>query len=187
MATEMYICLIMLILPAQQIGFASWLPTYSIKAGISETSNAAIYSIYFWLPNTISRVIWAFFIKSSVTDKLKIINISVTIVSIVLVLLQYMEFYAVICVLGPVVFGFMLACVYSFCLALPIDNGFDSTTSNNANFVLANCMGEGLLSAPIGYSMRIWGFQSLFVIICLGCILSFWSYKMAVKSMKDSK
>lgn len=81
----------------------------------------------------------------------------------------------------------MLACVYSYCLALPIDNGFQVGLANNANFVLANCIGEGLLIGPMGYSMSIFGFQSLVIVMLISCIFSSWCFQMSVVSMRNDK
>ena len=177
----------MLMFPAQEVGFASWLPTYSIKAGIADTSNAAVYSLYFWLPNTIARLFWSFLARCTVTYRLKIVEITVTITSVLLFVLQYFELYQLVCIIGPIIFGFMLSCVYSFCVTLPIDNGYDNTISNSANFMLANCIGEGLLNAPIGYSMNLFGFKSLMIIIMISCFISFWSFQKAVSSFNDVK
>ena len=169
------------------MGFASWLPTYSIKAGIADASSAAVFTLYFWLANTIARLFWTFLTMYSVTQRLKVILMTVTATSILLVLLQSLELYYLVCTIGPVVFGFMVSCVYSFCVALPIDNGFQSTVSNTANFLLANCIGEGLLNAPMGYSMNIFGFQSLMVIIMISCMVSYYCFNQAVQSFKEEK
>ena len=88
--TELYICLIMLIFPAQEIGFASWLPTYAIKAGITDTEGSAIYSMYFWLPNAIARFVWAFLITAPVTYRMQVIKITITGTAFLLLILQYL-------------------------------------------------------------------------------------------------
>ena len=83
---------------------------------------------------------------------------TVTLTSILLVVLQYFKFYSLVCILGPFIFGCMLASFFPFCMSLPIDNGFQCTLANNANFMLANCIGEGLLNGSFGYLMQLFGF-----------------------------
>jgi hypothetical protein len=81
----------------------------------------------------------------------------------------------------------MLSCVVAFCIALPLDNGFSCTAFNNANFLLANCVGEGLMNAPLGYSMNIFGFESLIVIVFLSCMASYWSFDKTMNSLEVDK
>ena len=147
----------MLIFPAQESGMSGWIPTYSIKAGVADTEGAAMYSLYFWFPNSIARIVWAL-VNYTVTDRLKFIEIVVTATSFLLVILQFFDLYELVCIIGPVIFGSMLAIFFSFCMALPLDNGFQNTLSNNANFVLANCIGEGVLNGTFGYVMNVFGF-----------------------------
>ena len=166
-----------MIFPIQEIGFASWLPTYSIKAGIASIEDSGIYSMYFWISNSASRAVWIFLVTCSITQRLKVITISTTIIAILLLFLQQMELYHLVCVLGPLVFGFLLGCMHTFCFALPVDLGFHVTNTNNAHFMFLNCIGERLLLAPVGYLMNYAGFQALPVIILTSCLLSYWSFR----------
>ena len=177
----------MLIFPAQESGFASWIPTYSIKAGLADTEGAAIYSLYFWVPNSIARIVWASLTRFTVTKRCKFIETTITLTSFLLVILQFFEMYSFVCLIGPLIFGSMVACFYPFCMALPLDNGFQNTVSNNANFVLANCIGEGLLNGSLGYAMRIFGFDSLMIIVMLSCVVSYWSFEKMAQSFQDDK
>lgn len=77
----------------------------------------------------------------------------------------------------------MVSCMYGFIMTIALDNGFKTTPSNNANFTLAYCLGEILFSGPIGYSMRIFGFKSLLVIVLMGSILNYLCFNQAVASM----
>jgi len=104
-----------------------------------------------------------------------------------LLFLQQMELYLLVCILGPLVFGFMLGCMHTFCFALPVDSGFHVTNANNAHFMFVNCIGEGLLLAPVGYLMKAAGFQTLPVVILVSCCLSYWCFREAVVSMDDDK
>ena len=62
----------MMIFPAQESGMAGWMPTYSIKAGVSDTEGAAIYSFLFWFPNAVAGVIWALLTQYTVTQRMKV-------------------------------------------------------------------------------------------------------------------
>lgn len=166
----------MVLFPAQEVGMSGWMPTYSIKAGIADTDNSGIYSTLFWISNTIFRVVWALWIKGTVNTKLRFILSSITVVCLFLIILQGLEQYKLVCIVGSIYFGAMLSCVYSFCLALPISNGYKSTTSNNANIVMAYCIGEGVMPAPLGYSMHLFGYKSLMVVVMITCLGSWWSF-----------
>ena len=131
----------MFIFPSQESSFTGWIPTYSIKAGIADTQGSAIYSLYFWIPNSIGRVVWAMLTKYSVTQRFRVIEITITLTSIGLVLLQFFKMYEIVCIVGSLIFGAMVASFYPFCMTLPLDNGFQNTISNNANFVLAHSIG----------------------------------------------
>ena len=100
-----------------------------------------MYSLYFWLPNTLSRVVWAFFVMTPIKDRLSLITRTLCVFGAALVWLQLLGKYEIICVAGPMAFGCMLGCFLSFCLALPLSLGFYSTTANNANMMLAYCIG----------------------------------------------
>lgn len=150
----MLICLMMLMIAVQEGGPISWLPTYAIKSGISTAEQSSIYSIYYGLPNSISRFAWIFIFKCSVRVKLTIITTTLSILAFVLVILQHFELYSIVCIVGPVVFGGMLGCFLSLVMTLCLDYGIHSNTKNNANFMMAYCIGEGVLLAPVGYLMR---------------------------------
>ena len=156
----------MLLFPAQEVGLAGWMPTYAIKASVSDIYHSGIYSLLFWLPNFALRIVWVL-LPFSVTTKLRTVLTSLLALSFIFLLLQYLELYHILCILTPVTFGAMTSLLYGFCMTLSVDHGFKSNTSNNANFILANCIGEGLLAGPMGYSMQLFGFHSLFVIILL--------------------
>ena len=172
----------MLIFPAQETGFVGWIPTYSIKAGVSNVESASIYSLLFWLPNTILRIVWAT-LPYSVTNKLKSALAGFLFTSFLFLFIQYAEYYELLCVSSSLTFGLLTSSMYGFYITLPLDNGFALTTSNNANFILANCIGEALLTGPIGYSIKVFGFQSLFIIIFIICIINEGAFMLTVKSM----
>jgi len=82
-----------------------------------------------------------------------------------------------ICTFGSCIIGIFTSSIYSFCIALPADNGFKPSTSNTANFVLANSFGEGFLITPIGYGMSIFGYKSLIVIVFILSSIANWSFR----------
>lgn len=130
-----------MIYPIQEIGFASWLPTYSIKAGVATYEESGIFSMYFWMSNSVARLVWIFLIPGSITFKTKIVAISTTILAAILIVLQSMELYKLVCVMGPLLFGFLLGCMHSFIYTLPLDRGIHVSNANNAHFTFANCIG----------------------------------------------
>lgn len=156
---------------------------YSIKTGIADVESSGLYSSLFWMSNAVFRIIWAFCIKYPVNSKLRFILSSISVLSVILLLLQWAGLYQLLCWLSTIYFGAMLSCIYGFCLAFPIDNGFKNTTSNSANFVMAYCIGEGIMPAPLGYIMGVFGHRSLIVMVLVTCLLSWWALEKAVDSM----
>ena len=176
-----------MLMPTQESAFASWIPTYSIKSGIANTEGSAIYSFWFWFTNAIARPIWALLGRYSVSQRARIIVITLTFTSFLLVLLQYLELYTLVCIIGPVVFGTMMACFFTFCIALPLDNGFQNTIANNANFILANAMGEGVINGSLGYLISIFGFKVMMIVVMISSIASYWSLRGVISSFKEGK
>ena len=176
-----------MLMPTQESAFASWIPTYSIKAGVAGTEGAAIYSFWFWLPNAIARPVWALLGKYTVSQRARVIVITLTVTSCLLVILQYLQLYSLVCTIGPVVFGTMMACFFTFCMALPLDNGFQNTIANNANFILANAMGEGVINGSLGYLMSIFGFKVMMVVVMVSSVISYGSLEAVIGSFKEDK
>lgn len=167
----MLICSIMLIYATQEIGLSSWIPTYAIKAEVSDIEHSGIYSLLFWLPNCIFRLVWIY-VPLTFHAKLKMNIYSLTITTAIALLLQSMGEYSTVCLFVSISSGIFLSNLYSFFLALPSQSGYQFSSSNSANFVIANCLGEGLFITPIGYSIHAFGFKSLIVIECiLGLIM----------------
>jgi hypothetical protein len=79
----------MFLIPIQEGGFASWLPTYAIKAGIATVEDSSIYSLYYGLPNSVSRFFWVFVVTCAITKRLKIITTTLSILAVLLVIFQY--------------------------------------------------------------------------------------------------
>jgi hypothetical protein len=97
---------------------------------------------------------------------------------------QYAEWYRFVCIFVPIGTGIFMAGVYGFCIALAVDNGFVTSPQDNANFILSNSIGEGLLITPLGYSMNLFGYKALMVEIFGSSILSYWSFCRAMESME---
>jgi hypothetical protein len=100
---------------------------------------------------------------------------------------QYFEWYQLVCIFVPIGTGIFIAGVYGFGIALPVDNGFVTSPQDNANFILGNSFGEGLLIMPLGYSMYLFGFKALIVEIFGFAFLSYWSFSKAMESMEEDK
>lgn len=51
-----FLSLILFFYATEELGMGSWIPTYSIKAGIADTDSAALYSFIFWTSNCLCRL-----------------------------------------------------------------------------------------------------------------------------------
>lgn len=176
----------MLVFPAQETGFVGWIPTYSIKAGAAAPHDSSTYSLVFWMANSAFRIIWVM-LPYSVTNKLKSANAAFLFSSCLFIFVQYAKFYDFLCIFSSFTFGVLTSSMYSFLITLPLDNGFILTTGNDANFLLANCIGEALLPGPIGYSISIFGFQSLFIIIFIACVINDGAFMFTMISMSENE
>lgn len=76
-----------------------------------------------------------------------------------------------------------MAGVFGLGISWPVDKGFLPSSQNNANFLLANALGEGLLITPVGYSINLFGFKFLMIETCLFSYVSYWAYQRAIISM----
>ncbi len=68
------------------MGIGSWMPTYSIKAGVSDIKGSSLYSTLFWVPNVLVKLIWIY-LPGSIEKKLGIglnLGLLATIISIFL-------------------------------------------------------------------------------------------------------
>lgn len=177
----------MVLYATEEIGMSSWIPTYSIKANVSNIEHSGFYSMLFWLPNCLFRLIWIW-IPMEFYQKLKTIIVSLLGVTIITVFLQMSGEYELVCLVGPIASGILLSNLYAFFLALPVQSGFTFTNSNSANFVIASCLGEAVLITPIGWSLSYFGYDSLMVVLCLLSGLLWYVYNQTLDSLqRDSK
>lgn len=140
----------------EELGLASWIPTYAIKMGVAETHSAGTYSFLFWMVNCISRLVWMW-VPISITKQIRI-SLMLSICSTLLCLVfQILGNYSLVCVFAPISAGFILANMFSLCMSLPHDNGIESTPENTANFILGTTFGEGIFVTSIGYGMEYLG------------------------------
>ena len=123
------------------------------------------------------------YVDGTVEKKLRLSLKSMLITAICILLMQSMGLYKMVCILAPFASGIMLAGVFGFGIALPMDKGFAADPRDNANFVLSNALGEGLLITPIGHSIRFFGYQALMIEILAFAILCLGSFTKTVESM----
>lgn len=83
-----FICLIFFFFATEELGMASWIPTYSIKAGIANVDSSAIYSLLFWLPNCLGRLGWMY-VPGSVEKRLGMGLKAVVVTLLVTIIFQY--------------------------------------------------------------------------------------------------
>lgn len=182
----MFIFLIFFFYATEELGMGSWISTYSIKTGIANVESSAFYSMLFWVPNCLGRLLWMY-VPGNIEQRLGLALKTVLIVMVFTVFFQYFGWYNLVCIFAPLVTGILIAGVYGFCMALPVDNGFITTPQDNANFILGNALGEGLLIMPLGYSMQIINPNALMILILLFSGLSYWCFLQSVKSMHDDR
>lgn len=180
------ICAIFLFYATIQLGMASWIPTYSIKAGVADVNSSAIYSLLFWLPNCLARLGWMY-VPGSVQQRLGLSLKTVFLAAFVPVILQYLQLYKLVCLFAPIASGILIGGVFGFGISLPVDSGFAPSSQSNANFILANALGEGLLIMPLGYSMNVFGYKAMMVEMLLVTGLCYWVFIETLKSMDKDK
>lgn len=52
---------------------------------------------------------------------------------------------------------------------------------------MAYCIGEGVMPAPLGYSMYLFGYKSLMVVVLITCLGSWWSFEQGVSILENDK
>jgi hypothetical protein len=89
--------------------------------------------------------------------------------------------------LAPIASGILIGGVFGFGISLPVDSGFAPCAQNNANFILANALGEGLLIMPLGYSMSVFGYKAMMIEMLLVTSVCYWVYTETARSMDEDK
>lgn len=176
----------MFLFASAELGFGSWIPTYAIKAKISTPEASSIYSLIFWASNCAFRLIWAY-IPTTITKKLFYSLLGLFFSSLTLIFMQQFHLYVAICTVGSFFIGLFTSSIYTFCIALPADNGFSPSSKNTAHFVMANSFGQGFIIAPIGYSMDFFGFKSLIVIVFTLAVVANWSFCQVMSCIDQEK
>ena len=168
------VCLLMLVYAGMEIGLASWIPTYAIKAGVATTEESTFYSQLYWVPSCIGRLAWIYAPGGMATRIAVIMKLMVG-VGTVSLLLQTLGQYEAVCLFSPVASGLLLSNVYLFYLSLAVDHGFEASSNSTAHIMLANALGEGVINMPTGYLIRNFSFQVLMVLQVLFAVLSSWT------------
>jgi hypothetical protein len=180
--TVKYICLIFFFFATNELGVGSWIPTYAIKANITDVDGSGFYSLLFWVPNCLSRLLWMY-IPGNIRERLGKALKGVFVIAVFALILQFMDAYYAMCYILTIGTGLFIGCVYGFGISVAADSGFEPSASDNADFVLANALGEGLLITPIGYSMHIFGYRILPFELLVFSICNCFSYEGAISSM----
>lgn len=63
--------LIFFLFATLELTIGSWMPTYSIKAGVADTKGSALFSSLFWITNCVVKVFWVY-LPGSIETKLDI-------------------------------------------------------------------------------------------------------------------
>lgn len=153
----------------------SWISTYSIKAGISDIEGSAIYSLLFWLASCSCRLGWMY-VPGTIEQRLGLSLKGTIVAAIITFIFQEIGWFQLVCIFAPISTGILTAAVYGFGIALPVDKGFPNCSQANANFILANALGEGLLIMPVGYSISLFGFKVLMIEMCIVAFATYWAY-----------
>lgn len=102
--TVLWITFFMFIYASVELGIASWISTYSIKAGIAGVESSAFYGMLFWVPNCFGRIIWMYY-PGSVQHRLGLSVKIVTTTAVTIFFLQLGGLYKLVCTIGPLVIG----------------------------------------------------------------------------------
>jgi fucose permease len=63
--------LIFFLFATLELTIGSWLPTYAIKAGVTDTKGSALFTSLFWITNCVVKVFWVY-LPGTVQAKLDI-------------------------------------------------------------------------------------------------------------------
>ena len=163
---ETCICLLFFFYIAEEVGYASWAPTYALKAGVADPQGASFTAALFWISNTIARLA-LIYMPGTVTERLRILLRLLLVSTFLMFVFQSMDYLTLVAYAGVTCSGIFLSAMYAPFMTISQEYGFELTPSNTANFAMCASIGEGLLVMPIGYIMGIYGYRSLIVIIFL--------------------
>jgi fucose permease len=125
---------------AEEVGYANWIPTYAVKAGVAGPDEASALASYFWITNTIARLV-LLYLQGSVTDRLRMLLKALLISTIIVLILQWMGHLKLVSYLGVISSGLFLSAMYALFFSIAIDYGFGLSPSNTANFAMSASLG----------------------------------------------
>jgi fucose permease len=85
--SKFFICMVFFCFATAEMGIGSWMPTYSIKAGVADTKGSSLFSLLFWGPNCLVRLFWIY-MPTSIEKKLGIALNLVLVAAITTLFLQ---------------------------------------------------------------------------------------------------
>lgn len=184
--TVLWITFFLFIYASVELGIASWISTYSIKAGIADVESSAFYGMLFWVPNCFGRIIWMYYF-GSVRHRLGLsVKIAVLTAGIIL-LLQLGGFYQLVCIIGPLIVGTFASGTLGLGMSVAVDEGFNVTPEESSYFILGNAIGDGLLIMPLGYLMQLFGFKSLIVCVSILAGMLYYLFGRMIRQIEDNK
>lgn len=184
--SKFFVCMVFFCFATAEMGIGSWMPTYSIKAGVADTKGSSLFSLLFWGPNCLVRLLWIY-MPVSIEKKLGVALNLVLVAAIITLFLQLSGQLEMVCYFAPISIGIFISGVYGFSLSWTVNNGFAFCPEDNANFLLSYIIGEGLLIMPMGYTMGLFGFKSMIIEVCFFSLLTLIAFIFAVGSMEDDK
>jgi hypothetical protein len=184
--SKILICLIFFFFATVELGISSWIPTYAIKAGVSDVKGSTIFSLLFWVPNCLARPFWIY-LPGTVNDKLGYCLKGVFVAAAITWVMQICELFKMVCFFSSISVGMLISGVFGFGLSLVVKNGFRFCPDNNAMFVLSNALGEGMLIMPMGFIMGLLGYKTMIVEIFFFALFALVAFYLAMSSMEEDK
>ena len=126
-----------------------WIPSYSVLAGIKNSTEATIYGTIFWIMMTICRL-GVPHLPYSITIKLKIALYSLVFTSIVSLIIHSSAQYGLAVMFAAVFFGCGCSIVFPFIFSVSHEYGIKFKKEQTTNFLLGTVLSSGLLTSPTG-------------------------------------
>jgi fucose permease len=125
---------------AEEVGFAGWIPTYAVKAGVADDRAASALASIFWIVNTIARIV-LLYMKGTVAERLSILLKLLTVSTFLVLVIQWMGYLTLVAYMGVITSGIFLSAMYALFFSVAQEYGYELNTSSTANLAMSASLG----------------------------------------------
>lgn len=146
-----------------EVAYGGWIATYATITEIGTSEQAAYSSSIFWGAISLGRLLAVpFAVRYPTSSQLRTLicsSIASMLLASFLIMLGLKWLTVYLC---SALFGLAISAIFPLLMSMPTFLGFKLTARMSSNYVVAAAVGESLIPALLGYSIKLMGPNSLF-------------------------